>query len=178
MAVSGAAVSAAFDAVLRCVRTAGMAVAGAALGAIVTIYSYEVVSRYFFGAPTRWSAEFVSYLLCVLVFAAMPNVTATGGQVAVTVLVEALGSRARRNVGRAVALVGAVVCAAMAVFAFDETVRQFARGVQMVAAVPVQKWWISAWIVAGFALSALEFLLLFLRPPVGGEPSGARLPEI
>ena len=144
---------------------AGLALAMAALAAITAAYAYEVAARYFFGAPTRWSADLVSYLLLFAVFTAMPAVTASGAHVAVTVLLERLPPRGQAAALRLIALTGAVVCAWLGWIAAEETLRQHARGVTMMAAVPTPKWLISVWIVYGFAGSALHFLRLTLHAP-------------
>lgn len=153
------------------VTAAGLALAMAALAGITAAYAYEVAARYLFGAPTRWSADLVSYLLLFAVFAAMPAVTASGAHVAVTVLLERLPPRGRGAAERLIALTGAVICAALAWVAAEETLRQHARGVTMMAAVPTPKWLISVWIVYGFGGSALHFLRLALRAPAApGAP--------
>lgn len=154
----------------------GGAAAALALAVIVFAYSYEVVARYLFDAPTWWSAELVSYLLCVLTFCMMPAVTRAKGQVAVTVLLERLPPAARDKAERAIWALGFLATAAIAWFAGEETARQIARGVQMMAAFPIPKWWVSIWIALGFGLTALQFLRLAIVPP---PPDGAALnPEI
>ncbi|WP_416898662.1 MAG: TRAP transporter small permease [Minwuia sp.] len=149
-------------------RTAGFVLARLALAAIAATYSLEVVCRYLFDAPTSWSADLVSYLLCVLVFTMMPQVTASGSQVAVTVIVDALSERRREILMRVIHILGFLACAAMGYFAFGETTRQILRDIQILATNPVPKWWISIWIGIGFALSALEFLRLAVTG--GGSP--------
>lgn len=42
---------------------AGFALAGCILAFISAAYCYEVVSRYFFNAPTIWASPLVSYAL-------------------------------------------------------------------------------------------------------------------
>jgi len=164
---------------VRAARLAGRFAARLALAAIVVTYSFEVVSRYLFNAPTWWSAELVSYLLCILVFTMMPYVTATRGQVAVTVALEVLPPRGRQTVERAIWGVGCMVCAAMTVFATDEVARQIARNIQMMAAQPIPKWWVSIWIVPGFGLTALEFLLLASGGPAEpGDRQDAAAAEV
>ena len=147
-----------------------------ALAGIVAAYVFEVVARYIFAAPTWWSAELVSYLLCVLTFCMLPRVTQTRGQVAVTILLEQLGAPARAGVERAIWLLGFAASAAMAWFAGGETARQIVRGVAMMAAYPIPKWWVSIWIGLGFGLTALQFLRLALdrSPP----PAAAAAPEL
>lgn len=164
-----ATVRSACTAVLDVIEAAGVLVARLALVGIVLAYVYEVVARYAFDTPTWWSAELVKYLLCVLVFTVMPHVTSTRGQVAVTVVLEALPEAPRAMAGRVLALVGFAVCTTMTVFATEETARQIARNIQMMAAQPIPKWWVSVWIVFGFALSALAFLRLAMaRQPAAG----------
>lgn len=157
--------------ILDGVTRAGAAVAATALAVIVAAYAYEVVARYVFNAPTWWSAELVSYLLCILVFCMMPQVTRTGGQVAVTVLLDLLPAGARALAERAIWLLGFGATAAVGWFAADETARQVTRGVQMMAALPIPKWWLSIWIAAGFVLTALQFLRLALTGPVATRPA-------
>lgn len=134
------------------------------LAAIVGAYVFEVVARYFFDAPTRWSADLVSYLLLFVTFTAMPEVTRRGGHVAVTVLVEQLPPAARRALSFAICLAAALICLFLAKLSLEETARQFQRGVRMMAAWPAPKGWISIWIVFGFGVSALHFARLALWP--------------
>lgn len=162
--------------VLDTLEAAGVLLARLALAGIVLTYVYEVVARYAFDAPTWWSAELVKYLLCIGVFTMMPHVTATRGQVAVTVVLDLLPAAPRAFAGRAIALVGFAVCAAVAVFATEETTRQIVRNIQMMAAQPIPKWWVSSWIVFGFGLSSLAFLRLALG--AGGAAGTAPAPEL
>ncbi|MEQ8319184.1 MAG: TRAP transporter small permease [Rhodospirillales bacterium] len=152
-----------WSAVLRMsefLRTAGFILSKLALAGIVLTYSYEVVSRYLFDTPTSFSSDLVTYLLCVVVFTMMPYVTATGSQVAVTVVIDALPEQHRALVMRLIYILGFLACAAMTYFASGETLRQILRNIQMLATHPVPKWWISVWIGIGFALSAIEYLRL------------------
>ena len=139
-----------------------------ALAAIVAAYCWEVVARYFFGTPTRWSAEFVSYALLFVTFMALPKVTADGAHIAVTVLQERLPDRMEREAERAIGLIGAVICLFLAWIAGSETARQAERGIAMMGAISAPKAWVSVWIAYGFALSALQFLRRALLPAKGG----------
>ena len=140
----------------------GLWAAMASLALILAAYNYEVVARYAFDAPTRWSAELVSYLLLVAAFLAMPRLTRDGGHVAVTVLLERLPPRGQVLASRGIAFLGAAICLVMAWIAGAETLEQAKRGVRMMAAIPVPKAVISVWIVWGLGLSALQFLVLGL----------------
>ena len=154
---------------------AGAGFAALALGLIVSAYTYEVIARYLFNAPTWWSSELVAYLLCVMTFTMMPYVTATRAHVAVTIFLDNLGARNKPRAERMIWIAGFIACGAMAWFAGGETLRQFMRDIQMMAAQPIPKWWVSIWIVIGFALSALAFMRLAIAGPMPvalgeGEP--------
>lgn len=151
------------------VTEAGVRLSMAALALIVLAYAWEVVGRYFLGAPTRWSADLVSYLLLVVTFLALPAVTAQGGHVAVTVLLEKLPPRAQVRAGQAIALAGAAVCLFLMQVTASETLRQIDRDIRMMAAFPVPKAWVSVWIIYGFGGSALHFLRLAAAPAQRGE---------
>lgn len=138
----------------------GLWCAMAALALIVVAYNYEVITRYVFDTPTRWSAELVSYLLLFACFLAMPRLTRDGGHVAVTVLLEALGDRKQVWANRLIACLGAGICIALTWIAAEETLRQFERGVRMMAAIPIPKALVSVWIVWGMGLSAIQFAFL------------------
>lgn len=158
-------------AVLDHITDASLWLAMAALAAIFLAYNVEVVLRYAFDSPTRWSAEFVSYFLLVATFAALPRLTRDGGHVAVTVILERLPARVQSIVAVAISLLGAMICFALALIAAEETLRQIERGVRMMAAVPVPKAAISGWMVWGLGLASVQFLRLALRrdPPAGQE---------
>lgn len=154
-------------------RNAGHLISKLALAGIVFTYSFEVINRYLLNAPTAWSADIVSYLLCVVVFTMMPYITATGGQVAVTVVIDTLPVNRREYAMRVIYVIGFACCAAMAYFASGETARQIIRNIHMLAAYPVPKWWISIWIAIGFGLCACEYLRLALVGPSGQPPEAA-----
>ena len=149
----------------------GVQLAMLGLAVVVGAYVLEVVLRYGFNSPTRWSADLVSYLLLFITFMAMPQVTANGGHVAVTALLERLGSSAQRAASRAIAIGGVVVCLLLTWICLQETLRQVSGNVQMMSAYPVPKAWISLWIVYGMGSSALYFLRMAIWPP--GTSPGA-----
>jgi C4-dicarboxylate transporter, DctQ subunit len=162
---------------LEILRATGYVISKLALAGIVITYSYEVVCRYLLNAPTSLSADLVSYLLCVVVFTMMPHVTSSGGQVAVTAIIDTFHPARRAVVMRVIYGLGFAACAAMAYFACGETMRQILRNIQMMAAYPIPKWWVSVWIGIGFTLSALEYLRLALQaePPASSPDNAVRV---
>lgn len=135
-------------------------VAGAgALGAIVLIYAFEVVSRYIFGSPTLWASDTVSFLLLISVFATVPWLTREGGHVAVTIVPD-LAPMARDFIIRAGFLVTAVVCLWATWICLGETFYLFKRGTTTLTTFRIPKWILLAFISYGLLNSGLYFLRL------------------
>lgn len=151
----------------------GVQLAIMGLAVMVGSYVWEVVLRYGFNSPTRWSADLVSYLLLFITFMAMPQVTANGGHVAVTALLERMSPPRQRAASRVIAAGGVIICLLLAWISLQETLRQVSGNVQMMSAHPVPKAWISAWIVYGLGSSALYFLRAAIWPPASPLESGA-----
>ena len=57
-----------------------------ALAIIANSLRYEVVSRYFFNAPTVWASPFASYGLCASIFLAIPELTRNSSHIALNFL--------------------------------------------------------------------------------------------
>lgn len=143
------------------------------LGLIVFAYCYEVVARYFFASPTWWANELVSYALSIGCFLMMPLVTRSGGQVAVTLVIDLMRPTAAARLSRIVHLVSFLTCAVAAWISLEENIRQVAQDVHLMKVYPIPQIYISAWITYGFASSALYFLRMALARR--GEPMSARL---
>jgi TRAP-type C4-dicarboxylate transport system permease small subunit len=150
----------------------GVQLAMMGLAVMVGSYVLEVVLRYGFNSPTRWSADLVSYLLLFITFMAMPQVTASGGHVAVTALLERMNPPRQRAAARVIAGGGGVVCLMLTWISLQETIRQVSGNVQMMSAYPVPKAWISIWIVYGLGSSAIYFLRTAIWPPAYPVSSG------
>lgn len=161
-------------AVLDYVTTLALWLACAGVAALVIVYLYEVGARYFFNAPTSWAADAVSYVLAASVFLAMPKVTAEGGHVAVSFLVETISQRKARILTTVLYAVAALICVLIAWVCATENVRQFQMGTMTMAVHPIPKWWISALITFGFAGSAWHFLRAMAVLPRPGTESPVR----
>lgn len=128
------------------------------LGIIVFAYCYEVVARYFFGAPTWWANEVVSYALCIGCFLLMPEVTRASGHVAVTLIVDLMPTAQTAWLARPLQLCAFVTCGVATWISLDENIRQIAEDVHLMKVHPIPQIYISAWITYGFASSAIYFL--------------------
>ena len=143
----------------------GFVLAQVCLCLIVFSYTYETVSQYFFGAPTWWSNELVAYALCIGTFLAMPEVTRTGGHIAIGFLTESLGPRASRVAGVLIAIAGGLTCLAIAWISLRANISQVERTEMLVRVRPIPKIWISAWITWGFFSTGVHFLRNAVSPP-------------
>jgi C4-dicarboxylate transporter, DctQ subunit len=144
-----------------------------ALGVIVVSYCYEVFARYIFNAPTLWANEAVSYALCIGVFLMMPYVTAKGGHVAVTVLVDVAPPKVARLMIWLTLFMGFLVCGFSAWVSLDENVRQIVQDVRLMKVYAIPKWWISVFITYGFASSALYFLRMLGSGNIGVDAAAS-----
>lgn len=153
--------------------SAAYAGAGAALAAITIAYSYEVVARYGFNAPTTWASDYVSYFLCASVFLALPYVTRHGEHIAITYVVDhARAAGFRTALLRFINLCALGVCALATWMSIGENLRQMATGTMTLGANPIPQWWLSIFITYGFGSSALHFLRFLHRPPDAGGHGG------
>jgi TRAP-type C4-dicarboxylate transport system permease small subunit len=144
----------------------------AALLLMLGAYVAEVVLRYIFNAPTRWSSDVVSYAMLVSVVFALPAVTRDGGHVAITSLVERLAPARQALALRALAWLSAAVCLAAVVLMGQQGLAQWQGGIDTVAAIAIPKWWLSAAVAIGLAGAAAHFVAHALAPAataLGGE---------
>ena len=101
------------------------------LAIILFAYSFEVISRYFFSAPTWWADEAVSYSLCIGCFLMMPHVTREKGHVAVTFLIDLLPAKKAKVAYWFIYLMCFVACALATWINLDENIRQVVKDVHM-----------------------------------------------
>jgi C4-dicarboxylate transporter DctQ subunit len=128
------------------------------LGLIAVSFSYEVVARYFFGAPTSWANAFVAYFLCASIFLAAPELTRRRAHVAVTLLSDRASPGLRAALHRVVLAAGAGACLLATWITANATADQFAMGIDTISAYPVPKWLVSIFIPYGMLSSGLYFL--------------------
>jgi C4-dicarboxylate transporter, DctQ subunit len=133
-------------------------IACVALLILLGSYLIEVVSRYGFNAPTRWTSDMVQYMLCVSMSLALPQVTREGGHVAITSFLEKMSAQHQAVAARYIQALGALTLAAVAVVFAIVTREQAVQGIETVAAFAIPKWWLSALVVVGLTGAALHLL--------------------
>jgi TRAP-type C4-dicarboxylate transport system permease small subunit len=148
---------------------------GYQLAALIVIliagsFCYEVAARYFFNAPTSWANAVVSYLLCAVIFLAMPEQTRRRAHIAITILADRANAAWRRIWRMLIAATAAATCLAVFWISASETWTQFRDGVLTVATYEIPKWWISIFIAYGLLSSALYFLRELFEPTDAPQP--------
>ena len=142
--------------------TGGAALSALCVGVICFAYCYEVVSRYFFNAPTIWVAAITVYLLLASVMLMAPHITRLRGHVTVTFILERVGPVHARRLLAACILLSAIVCLLSVWFTATETVRQYEADTTMMDSLLLTpKWALSAIIAYGFLGSGIYFLRQF-----------------
>ncbi len=129
-----------------------------ALLVLMGAYLVEVVARYGFSSPTRWSSDLVQYMLCVSMSLALPLVTRDGGHVAITSFIEKLSAPGQAAVARGIQALGAVALGFAAWVFAGVALDQARQGIETVAAFAIPKWWLTALVVMGLGSAALHLL--------------------
>ncbi len=132
--------------------------AGVALAVMLGSYLYEVVSRYGFDVPTRWSSDVVQYTLCVCVAMALPTVTRESGHVAITSFLEKLQPTRQALATRAIVWLGAATLLGTTLIFMQVALEQARLGVETVAALAIPKWWLTAVVGVGMLDSGFHLL--------------------
>jgi C4-dicarboxylate transporter DctQ subunit len=134
------------------------ALACCALAAMLVAYLYEVVARYLFNAPTRWSSDVVQYALCVATALAFPAVTRERSHIAITSLLERLSPRSQAAAARGLVIAGALILAFISYVFVRIGMEQYSQGVETVAQFAIPKWWLTALVGIGFFDSMLHMV--------------------
>lgn len=140
------------------ITKAAATLAAIGLGSIVIAYVYEVVTRYFFNSPTAWVSDYVSYALAASVFLALPKVTKDKQHVAVTILVDIMPSKWADIIYTIISLIGFLCLTFAAYISALENWRQYSKGIETLASIPIPQWWVSIFITFGLLLSSVYLL--------------------
>ena len=145
---------------------AGFILAACVLAFISAAYCYEVVSRYFFNAPTIWASPLVSYALCLTIFLALPDLARRGLQVSIDLHEGWASSATLEILLRLTRLVAGIACLAAAWITGEQAWSEYSFGVRTNTFVPIPKWWLFVFIPYGL----LSAGIYFLRQAWGEEP--------
>jgi TRAP-type C4-dicarboxylate transport system permease small subunit len=135
---------------------------------IAGAYAFEVVARYFFNSPTEWANAIVSYLLCAVIFLALPEQTRRRAHITITMLMDRADPAMRRIWTGLLALVSGGTCLAVFWVNAGESWAQYTNGILTVGVYEIPKWWTSVVIAYGLLSSGLYFLRA-----IGGDAAAA-----
>lgn len=152
---------------------AGFILATCFIGVIAASFVYEVIARYFFGAPTFWSYAVGEYVLCAAIFLSVPEQARRGAHISVNLLSDRLTAEQARRLRVFIGIVATIACLIAAWITASETWRQYVQDVTTLTSFPIPKWWVSIFIPYGFLSAAIHFLRQLGRESGPGVPIGA-----
>ena len=147
------------------------ALSAAAFAALAFIVAYEVIVRWLGWRSPGWPVAVTEFTLLYATVLAAPWVLRRSGHAQVTTLVIFLPAPARRALGRAVSLLGVVVCAMVAWYGLRVTLA--AQGLE-IRSFEMPKWMVYAPLPIGFLLLSIEFARHMVLGTLFG---GAALPS-
>ncbi|MGE3711612.1 MAG: TRAP transporter small permease [Hyphomicrobiaceae bacterium] len=143
--------------VIDWVTTIGASLAAVMLGVIVAAFWIEVVSRYFFNAPTSWAQSTALYLVLASVMLMLPYLTREGHHVGMSMVFEVMPPPVARAFAIVLSIFSVAVCGVAAWICGMETFRQFDENVLTPDTVAFPLWWVTGFMIYGFAMAALHF---------------------
>jgi TRAP-type C4-dicarboxylate transport system permease small subunit len=150
----------------------GAGVATVLLGLLVGSLWFEVASRYFFDAPTVWAQSVSLYCSLTSVMLMIPYLSREGLHVGMSLMFEILPSNMARRFASFLSLLSSLVCFAAALICFIEAQRQFDEHVLTTDSLFMPMWWLTSFMVYGFAMAALHFARHALTGYVPHEMEG------
>ncbi len=106
---------------------------------------------------------FTEYFLLLIPLLGAPWLVREKGHIYIEVLIAALPSGARRVLLRAVVIACIAVCAVLAWYGFDVTLRDYLQNEKDVRSLDMPRWMIVGFLPLSFAMMAIEFLRLLVR---------------
>lgn len=141
----------------------GMAILSALLLAgIVSLFVMEIFMRYAINAPTKWSNDFVSFIMPAMIFMALPEVTRRNQHIAITFLVDAMGAQMAARWGRFLAFVSAGVSLCGVWIITSSALKQYSTGIMTNTVIAAPKWLLLFPIAFSLGVVALIFLMTAL----------------
>ena len=152
----------AFVRVMDRLSVACAAVAAVLLALAALVITWSVIYRAL-GASTYWEIEFSVYMMVAALFLASPYTLHTRGHVAVDLLSHLLPQRMARGLGVAVAVIGLIVCAYLAVAGGILTLESFLKAEHTESTWAPYKWPLFLTMPVGLALTALQYVAELAR---------------
>ncbi len=161
---------------LRVLRLAdGLSILAARIAAVMitviaVILAYEVLARYVFRAPTRWTSDVGTTLVIWLTFLAMAQSLRSGGMIRITALI----GNAPPGVRRAAQGFTLLVIGGFSVLAVwlctGALIESYSMGRRQPTMLQMPEWIAEAPIILGYACLALQALADLIRLPLRPAP--------
>ncbi len=136
---------------------------GLILIAMMLTISYDVIARYAFGAPTKWSLEVNEYFLLAVVYLSGAWTLRVGGHVRVDILLQRLSDRTKTKLEVFDSILGALFSGILtlegAKFVYDGIL----TGARSETYLEVLQWPIRLIMVVGSFLLFVEFVFRFIE---------------
>lgn len=127
------------------------------------IISYEVVCRYVFNSPTRWTQEVSIYLFMWTMLAASSYTLQVGKHVRVDLLIEHMQPRTRTIFEIITGVIGMIYCAIISVQAYEMLQMSIKYEKLSATLLRVPLWIPQSALLIGFVLLTFQFLLIVLK---------------
>ena len=127
------------------------------------IISYEVVCRYVFNSPTRWTQEVSIYLFMWTMLAASSYTLQVGKHVRVDLLIEHMQPRTRTIFEIITGVIGMIYCAIISVQAYEMLQMSIKYEKLSATLLRVPLWIPQSALLIGFVLLTFQFLLVVLK---------------
>jgi TRAP-type C4-dicarboxylate transport system permease small subunit len=142
----------------------GMAgVAGFLMAAMMLVIALDVVLRNLGYQSSAHFFTFTEYALLAVPCLGAPWLVREKGHIYVEILLMLLAPRARRLLTYAIGIVCIVVCAVLAGYGFDVTLRDFLQNEKDVRSLDMPRWGVVGFIPLSFAMMGIEFLRFLVR---------------
>lgn len=135
----------------------------ASVGIFTILVPFDLLLRKLRLGGLEWLNEGAEYFLFFGVFLSATWVLQRGAHVRVDVVISKLPPRAAAWLERAIDMVGAILCLAMALFGYEGTVSAYVLGTLPDKNMQIPNWIILVVFTVSFLMLAIEFLLRFRR---------------
>lgn len=137
--------------------------AGLLIAAMMAVITVDVVVRNLGYQSSGHFFTFTEYALLLVPCLGAPWLVREKGHVYVEIVLMYLDARRQAALRLAIGLVCVAVCAVLAWYGFDVTLRDYAAGEKDVRSLDMPRWMIVGFVPLSFAMMAVEFLRFLLR---------------
>jgi C4-dicarboxylate transporter DctQ subunit len=125
---------------------------------LIVVFSWiEVVSRYFFNAPTNLASSLARHLVMAAVMAMLPWLSREGYHVAMSFIYEKAPKSLSKPIGIVITSLCSLICLFSGWIAWGEFYRLFQSNETSDGMIEFPLWYVSIFMVYGFVFAAIHF---------------------